>query len=724
MRQHALPGPGFRLTAFLFALCVAAAFCGRECRAADSELDRRLASDNAGRSNASSAKLDIAPRIDDAGFIRRATVDLIGRIPTLAELKQYEAWPAAERRQKLVDKLLQHQGFGDRWTVFMADLLRVRSTSPGGAAMLAYVHSAVQDGMPYDELCRQLIIATGQAGRIPEVGWVLGDNADPMALTAATAQVFMGVRIACAQCHDHPFDVWKREQFYGLAAYFGKTAQRESRLINAILVYEKPEAGVKWPPEGVAPEDQRKVMKPKFPFALETASPAPQHIARLASLRKAKQDAAEQRLAARQNSLEDLLAVVDRGSTAAGKGSEARDVARTSAAEARALHVEKDINPGSDLRRQLAELVTDPHNRYFSRAFVNRLWANLMGRGFVEPCDDFNDKNPPSHGRTLDYLADEFVASGYDLRMMVRVIMLSDAYQRAQLPALDESRRLAAESAFTAAPLRRMLAETLFDSLVTAGHLFDVKHPPGENIKTIREIVQVPVDLSGKGTGELGPQVAAIDPAAGGGGAAMSGMSAAPRAAGGGYDLESAIEVDFKQVLQRAREVEPQVAAMEVTEEESAKMMQARAARRKYVDKVVETTVDDNPKYTSAMRMPSPAPPAHFLRIFGQPARDLLGDHRDHSPSMRQALMMLNGRLTHEASRVGKSEPIYALLASDPPQLPAAVTMAYREILTRAPSDIELQEGLEIVRQGATTMEGLADLRWALFNSHEFRFIP
>ena len=90
-------------------------------------------------------------------------------------------------------------------------------------------------------------------------------------------------------------------------------------------------------------------------------------------------------------------------------------------------------------------------------------------------------------------------------------------------------------------------------------------------------------------------------------------------------------------------------------DEESQNMMMKRTARRKFVDKVVETTIDDNPKYTSAMRMPSPAPPAHFLRIFGQPARDLLGDHRDHSPSMRQALMMLNGKLSHEASRVGKA---------------------------------------------------------------------
>jgi hypothetical protein len=142
------------------------------------------------------------------------------------------------------------------------------------------------------------------------------------------------------------------------------------------------------------------------------------------------------------------------------------------------------------------------------------------------------------------------------------------------------------------------------------------------------------------------------------------------------------------------------------------------------VEKVVETKIDDNPKYTSAMRMPSPAPPAHFLRIFGQPARDLLGDHRDHSPSMRQALMMLNGKITHEASRVGKLEPLYKLMTGTTPDLEGAVKLAYREILTREPNGDELAEAKSLLAEAETPLEGMADLRWILFNCHEFRFIP
>jgi len=215
------------------------------------ELDQLLAQENAER------KVDTAPVIDDLTYLRRVSLDLIGRIPTLEEIQAYEAMPKAERRAKVVDGLLKKEEFGDRWTVFMADLLRIRANADGGSALLAWVHKSVQDGLPYDILCRQLIVATGKAGKIPEAGYVLGDGADAMALTATTSQVFLGVRIACAQCHDHPFYVWKREQFYGMASYFGKTGRRESELTRAIYIIENQNTVVKWPPEGTAPEAER-----------------------------------------------------------------------------------------------------------------------------------------------------------------------------------------------------------------------------------------------------------------------------------------------------------------------------------------------------------------------------------------------------------------------------------------------------------------------------------
>lgn len=699
-----------RHSAWLVALMLSASFSTAQ---AASPLDKVLAQENAER------KVQATATVDDLAFLRRVSVDIIGRIPSDTEIQQYLAMPAGERRSKVVDKLLKDKGFGDRWTVFMADMLRVRSNADGGSALLAWVHKAVDDGMPYDELCHKLITASGKANKIPEVGFVLNDQADAMALAAATSQVFMGVRIACAQCHDHPFDVWKREQFYGMAAYFGKLGRQESDLTKAIFTVEKPQTSVKWPPEGVVPEADRKPMDPKFPF--ELGAQDDKHIVRLVSLRK-EQEAA--RLAAnKKDSIDDLLGGASsklNARTSNKNKPDAFDVASEAKQQARDLKVDQDLFKQSQLRRELADLVTSPRNRFFARNIVNRVWHDLVGRGFVMPIDDFSEANEPSHPKTLDYLADEFVAGGFDLRNLIKIVVTSDAYQRSHLTGAANDVREAAEQAFVAAPVRRMLAETMFDSVVVAGHLFEVKHQPGDNLKTIKQIVRVPVKVERKNAGTIAEQLAEKKQAE----TAMA--MAKPMMVGGAYDLESAIEIDFTAVLKMSADepLDAMSAKMSPEQIEANMMMEQRTTRTRYVEQVVEQQFDDNPKYASAMRMPSPAPPAHFLRIFGQPARDLLGDHRDHSPSMRQALMMLNGKVTHEASRVGKLEPMYKHLSGKTLDLDTAVKLAYREILTREPKADELAEAKAIIGEAESPVEGMSDLRWILFNSHEFRFIP
>jgi hypothetical protein len=626
----------------------------------------------------------------------------------------------------LVDKLLKHPGFADRWTVFFADQFRIRANADGGAAELAFVHKAVEEGVPYDVLCRQLLTASGKAGRVPEVGFVLGDNADPMALAGTAAQVFMGTRIACAQCHDHPFDVWTREQFYGMAAFFGKTARRESEFTNSVYAYEMSSTRVKWPPEGLAPEAERKAMIPKFPFDLDLQGPAPEAEVRLVALRKAEEDARRAAEAAKHSSIDELLNTAAKKADGGFKKPDTLDVAAASRQQVKDLNVEGDLYKLSEQRMDLADFITSPRNKLFSQSFVNRVWADLMGRGFVEPVDDFGVNNPPSHDKTLAFLADEFVAGGYDLRKLVKMIVLTDAYSRGHVYEPDLQKRQAVEHAFAAVPVRRMLAETMFDSVVSAGHLFSQKHAAGDNLKTIKEIVQVAVELEGKPTG--GSVISQVQNGAGAAmGGAMNAMAAGESSGGSGYDLETAIEVDFNQVLAMAKkDDEPKVEMMQISmEDQEARMLaEQQGRRRKFVDKVVEKVIDDNPVFASAMRMPSPAPPAHFLRIFGQPARDQLGDHRDHSASMRQALMMLNGKMTHEASRVGKLEPLYPLLTGKTADTDAAIKLAYREILTRAPSAEELADARTMLTEAASPIDGMADLRWILFNCHEFRFIP
>jgi hypothetical protein len=699
-------------------------------------IDQRLAEENAG------VKLKPTPVINDLAFLRRITIDLIGRIPTSEEIVEYQSWPSNERRARATDKLFADGRFADRWTVFYADMLRLRTNAEGGQAFLAFVHQAVEAQMPYDEMVRQLLAANGKANYTPEVGFILGDAADPMAMAGVTSQTFLGIRIACAQCHDHPFDVWKREDFYGLAAYFGKTRRIENQFTRTIYTTEMDQTTILWPPEGVGKEADRKPMKPSFPFKMEASQEIPEYIQRLNAVRAEQH---QKKLAAAQkaptDNVDSLLADADSALEQATvkKAGDATGVLDENQREVNKLALARGKYASSELRTDLGKLITNPRNRYFSRNLVNRVWAELIGRGFVDPVDDFSDNNKPSHPKTLDFLADEFVASGYDLKTLVRLIVTSETYQRDHLTGVDEQTRTATETAFLATPMRRMISEVLYDSIVVGGHLFDVKHEGGKNLTTVWRHQQLVKEK--KSTEIAATNLAAAVKSTGAGEAAIPaggkpvmaakpGMAAPTAATGansGGYSLEDAIELDFNAVLSK-KDDEPTVEAMAVMskEEIEAQMMSKQIGRPgvEYIDKFVRVVFDDNPKFTTAMRMETPAPPTHFLRVFGQSTRESLGEFRDHNPTMRQALLIMNGRLTHEASRVGELEPAYKLLVGKKPDHAKAVGLAYRNLLTREATPTEIQEGIEIIKAGSSVLDGYADLRWLLLNCNEFRFIP
>ncbi|MDA1229751.1 MAG: DUF1553 domain-containing protein [Planctomycetota bacterium] len=665
------------------------------------------------------------PIANDATFLRRVYVDLIGRIPTKAEITEFARMPQQTRRETLIDSLLQNERFADTWTVFYADMLRLRSGADGGAAAIAFVHEAVEDGMPFDELAKRFISANGKAGATPEVGYVLGDNADPMALAGATAQVFLGVRVACAQCHDHPFDSWTQQDFYGLAAYFGKTRRIETQFTNTVYTTEVDQSMVLWPPDGKGTADERKPMVPRFPFVLTSSeSPLP-YVDRLEQLRARRALQLTANVTQKPDtSVDDLLTSLDGKVEKSARNGKRNilDVAAEARKDARNLKIGSGMASESELRAELAELITDPKNRYFSRSFANRVWAHLVGRGIVEPVDDLSDSNPPSHPKTLDYLADEFVANGYDLKTLVRMVVTSEPYQRSHADGVDDATQTELENAFLAAPMRRMLSEVIYDSVVTAGHLFEVKHAAGNNMKTIWQQNRI-AKAGGKTDNSAGQEMQ--------GGRML--MAANDQVVTSSYNLENAIELDFAAVLKKNKELAQQddvaierMAVMSKEELEAMRMQQQAGERRnvEYVDRFVKATIDDNPSFTSSFRMASPAAPEHFLRVFGQTDRSQLGEHRDHSPSMRQALMMLNGRLTHEASRVGELEPVYALLVGDKADVTKAIQLVYDEILTRQVSADELTEAKVILEEAATPVDGMADLRWLLLNCDEFRFLP
>ena len=682
--------------------------------AKSAKIDQLLAQQNA-KAEKPVKKAEV---IDDLTFLRRVSVDVIGRIPTYEEVKQFQKWPAKERRSKLIDKLLVDPRYADRWTVFFSDILRIRSNATGGNAFLAYLHKNLRENRPWDVISREMLSANGSSGKVPAVGLILGEEVDAMAMAAATSQMFLGVRMQCAQCHNHPFDVWKQKQFYELATYFGKTRRIENQFSRRVYTTEGKDTTVLWPPERRKPPTRNPVL-PKFPFELEDASASPEYVKRLEAKREA--EALDASGVAGGKSIDDLLDAAD--TSAAFNKDKGFGLAVTKEAKAatKALDIEGDLYRQSQQRAELAQKVTSPYNRYFARNMVNRMWAELMGRGFYEPVDDFQDI--VVHREAMDYLADEFVASGYDIKALIKMILLTDTYALGHAdPNLSLADQKAAVESFAAAKSRRMVSEALYDSIVVSGHLTEYKWSPGENIKTYTERVRVADGvIEGSSSPAANPIVQPN----------MAPNMMAEPMGGGGYDLEGQIALNFDDLLKS--ELQKDLASMKMMSDAQLQRQQQmeqnmarpnNGPRMKYKYIQVERKVDDNPKFGSTMRMATPAPPAHFLRVFGQPARDSLANFREHNPSMRQQLMMLNGKATHEAARVGTLEPMYTLLGKGKQNIDQAIKLAYMEILTREPDSQEMKFAREIVGTGKPALDGMADLRWALLNSNEFRYIP
>ncbi|MDE0820930.1 MAG: DUF1549 domain-containing protein, partial [Opitutales bacterium] len=383
-------------------LSLAIAFSQLHAKTASETLDQLLTKEN------SAQQPKTAPLIEDLAFLRKVTVDLIGRIPTMDEITTFQKWALSERRKMAVESLLEDKRFNDRWTVFFSDMLRIRSGKTGGPQLMAYVNKCLKEKTPYDHMARELISANGKTNNTPAVGFILGDDVDPMALAGAASQIFMGVRIACAQCHNHPFDDWEQTQFFGFAAYFGKTKFIEQSDFNRnAYTTEGHEQMVLWPPERQKPPERFPV-EAKFPFELAKydASNQPSHIARFQSKRdEARKEKGEK---GKFVSLGDFLDKIDASANETREvGPGGFDLEGSLMKDKGKVNLKGDIYRQSDLRNELSRLITQPENRYFSRAFVNRVWKEMLGRGFFEPIDNYSAYNAISHAETLEYLADE-----------------------------------------------------------------------------------------------------------------------------------------------------------------------------------------------------------------------------------------------------------------------------------------------------------------------------
>jgi hypothetical protein len=313
-------------------------------------------------------KIKPAPLADDAEFLRRAYLDITGRIPRPADIHAFLADRSPDKRSRLIDRLLVDPRYAIHFAnIWRAELLPEISSNAGAATFQvgfeAWLRERLRANVPYDRMVRELLTAP-IAAEGKEAEPVLRDPArpNPLAffavkearpenLTAAVARSFLGIRLECAQCHDHPFAKWKQDQFWAQAAFFAGV-QRQGNGLFAPLTESLSRR------EAIMPES-KKVQPARF---LDGGLPAWQ----------------------------------------------------------------KQTNS----RVLLAGWITAPDNAFFARAAVNRVWGQLFGKGLIDPVDDLRDDNPPSDRELLDHLSHAFVESKFDMRFLIRAIGRTEAYQR------------------------------------------------------------------------------------------------------------------------------------------------------------------------------------------------------------------------------------------------------------------------------------------------------
>jgi hypothetical protein len=350
------------------------------------------------------AHLAPAPAVDDTRFLRRLYLDLVGVIPPPEVVHAFLEDTRPGKRERAIEGLLDSPGWADHFTDVWERLFigrALKGARADHASFRAWLRDALARNLRWDAVARQLLTAVGDTDKDGATNFFLRYADSPTDLTGKVARTFLGVQVQCAQCHDHPTEKWKRDDFRRLAACFVRTVAQPID------------------PKGMAP---KRFAVRDFPIAV-------------AGLKKASDP--------------DLRAI-----------EEARPAALDGT----------DFTGADDRRAAFADWLLRPQNPWFARAQVNRVWALLVGRGFVEPLDDFRDHNPAVAPAVLDLLARDFSQSGYDLKRLVRVIVGTRAYQLAAAPPARGS-AADAERLFARHPLLPLGPEELYASLAQATHV-------------------------------------------------------------------------------------------------------------------------------------------------------------------------------------------------------------------------------------------------------------
>jgi hypothetical protein len=406
---------------------------------------------------------------DDSVFVRRIYLDVVGRIPTTREAEEFLASREDGRRAALIDKLLDSEGYVQNYFHYWADVLRVQSKGqPTGLAYVHFVKDALRSNKPYDMFVREMVAGEGKTWSDGAIGYYMRDRGMPLDNMASTVRVFLGTRIECAQCHNHPFDKWTQMQFYEMAAFTSDVEIRDSGggVTGGISDLLRD--------QGMAIRTTFK--QPEWPQ--NTASGADRlaywaEVGKLGRARQAAEEALRQAERLYNQALSESRGIGrypkvtfdDRRKVTLPPDYKYDDAKPKSVVKAAAMmgHACNPL-PGETRVQAYARWLANPDNDRFNKVVVNRLWKKAFGLALIEPLDDLTDNTVAVNPELLSHLEKLMVSLNYDMKAYLRILFNTSTYQR-QASHAEVSPGTAYH--FTGPVLRRMTAEQLWDSFVT-----------------------------------------------------------------------------------------------------------------------------------------------------------------------------------------------------------------------------------------------------------------
>ncbi|WP_436715998.1 DUF1549 and DUF1553 domain-containing protein [Roseiconus lacunae] len=392
--------------------------------------------------------IDPNPIASDEVFLRRVYLDVAGRIPTLKETSAFLESSDPDKRVELIDELLSSPDWVSHSYNFWADTLRlVERPQPNIIAepYLAYIKDSIRTNKSYDKWVYEMLTAEGKVWENPAVGYQLRDDGMPLPYVDNTVRVFLGTQIGCAQCHDHPFDNWTQYQFYELAAF---TTGTRTRIRKGDPGFEKTN-----PANKLISDARQRYDKGRVPGAFQRM------------------------LRANTYRVSEVNAEMRLPHDYAYDNAKPKSIVKPAVLWGEIPSKSKNATR----RHQFAAWLTSPDNEQFRHTVVNRFWKRFLGVGFVEPVDDFIEDSPRSCEDAMEFLGDQLVRSGFDLKDLTRIILYSRTYQR---EATDYSLTSGEQYFFPGPVIRRMSAEQVWDSMLTLA----VRNPMPFQRPTVGEI--------------------------------------------------------------------------------------------------------------------------------------------------------------------------------------------------------------------------------------------